>query len=36
MAIFDQAENIIIDRFTDIIMYENLVVNNLGNDDLKI
>ena len=31
MPIFHQIENIIIDRFTYIIMYGNLVVTNLRN-----
>ena len=35
MTIFYQAENIIMERFTYIIMYGNFVVTNLRNDDLK-
>ena len=36
MGIFHQAENIIMERFTLIIMYEHFVVINLRNVDLKI
>ena len=36
MAIFHQAENIILERFPYIIMYGNFVIINLRNDDHKI